>query len=116
MLRRKCKAVSATIKESHGFNIPWDIILQIVKWLIGEWCNRGDQFVEQSAHPSDSQLRMARRRARKVLRRQGFTGADLRMARNVVIDRLIAESESSTHAELTKCFAEALGEVEDTDE
>ena len=100
MLERHAKKASAKIEETHGFAVPWMLILELVLSLINEWCKNRKEFVGAARRPTALQrVALAIR-----VRREGEVHGRENIYR--VVDGILEAAAESSEEELCACYEE----------
>lgn len=98
-MKDKCKSVSDVL-NGDGFDIPWDLIQNLVDWIVENCFNRRESFTDAARNPSRWQMLQLHRRAVRLLRQEGFRGRVLQRAANALTDTVLAEASTATDDEL----------------
>ena len=100
------RACSKTVSEGYGFDIPWEIIIQLFDWLMANCFETEDSFLDAADSPTRWQMFGLYWRARQVLRGT-YRGRSLRRSA-IALTGVVLEAASALPPEKLKAmFQEA---------
>ena len=106
MTEGRCKDIAEAVESDYGFAIPWQLIQQLVEWVIENCFNRAESLADAAANPSVFQMFVLRRQVAKRLRREGYRGLKLQRATNAVTNQVLVEAGNMSAADVEIVFGE----------
>lgn len=91
-----------------GFELPWEMIIELLYYLIDKCFPEQGKFVECCQSPTLFQVIMFRWEARRFLRQKGFDGHIMR-AGNALANEVFTQASSMSEDELVAAFKQARG-------
>ncbi len=100
------RSCSQAASGRYGIDIPWEIIAELVDWLMENCFETEAAFLAVVEDPSRFQMRVLFWRSRRVLRGT-FKGRTLRRAANALTDTMLTVAGDTSVEQLGDIFQEA---------
>jgi hypothetical protein len=106
MLKQMSQATADRL-SGFGWDIPWELIIQLVEWVIENCFQSAQAFMDAAKDPTGFQMWILRRQAIKRLRLY-YRGRELRQAANALCSVMLEQASRASDKELKKIFRESV--------